>query len=93
MATRGGAAALGLASQIGSLEVGKRGDAIAIDVSDVHVAPTANPWSAIAYAARATDVRHVAVDGRVVVRDRELHTLELPRVRDRARAAAARLFR
>jgi cytosine/adenosine deaminase-related metal-dependent hydrolase len=93
MATRGGAAALGLASQIGSLEVGKRGDAIAIDVSGVHVAPTANPWSAIAYAARATDVRHVAVDGRVVVRDRELHTLELPRVRDRARAAAARLFR
>jgi cytosine/adenosine deaminase-related metal-dependent hydrolase len=93
MATRGGAAALGLASQIGSLEVGKRGDAIAIDISGVHVAPTANPWSAIAYAARATDVRHVAVDGRVVVRDRELHTLELPRVRDRARAAAARLFR
>jgi cytosine/adenosine deaminase-related metal-dependent hydrolase len=93
MATRGGAAALGLASQIGSLEVGKRGDAIAIDITGVHVAPTANPWSAIAYAARATDVRHVAVDGRVVVRDRELHTLELPRVRDRARAAAARLFR
>jgi 5-methylthioadenosine/S-adenosylhomocysteine deaminase len=93
MATRGGAAALGLASQIGSLEVGKRGDVIAIDVTGVHTAPTASPWSAITYAARATDVRHVAVDGRVVVRDRELHTLELPRVRDRARAAAARLFR
>ena len=93
MATLGGAAALGLADQIGSLEPGKRGDVIAIDVTAVHAVPTASPWSAIAYAARGSDVRHVAVDGRLAVRDRELHTLELPRVRDRARAAAARLFR
>jgi cytosine/adenosine deaminase-related metal-dependent hydrolase len=93
MATLGGAAALGLADQIGSLEVGKRGDMIAIDLTALHTVPTASPWSAIAYAARAADVRHVAVDGAVVVRDRALHTLEVPRVRDRARAAAARLFR
>jgi hypothetical protein len=38
-------------------------------------------------------VRHVAVDGAVVVRDRAHHTLDLRRVRDRARAAAAKLFR
>jgi 5-methylthioadenosine/S-adenosylhomocysteine deaminase len=93
MATRGGAAALGLADQVGSLEPGKRGDVIAVDVTAVHTVPTASPWSAIAYAARAGDVRHVAVDGALVVRDGELHTLELPRVRERARAAAARLFR
>lgn len=93
MATLGGAAALGLASEVGSLEPGKRGDVIAVDVTAPHTVPTASPWSAIAYAVRASDVRHVAVDGRVVVRDRQLHTLELPRVRERARAAAARLFR
>ena len=93
MATLGGAAALGLADQIGSLEIGKRGDLVAIDVQALHTVPTANPWSAIAYAARASDVRHVAVDGRITVRDRTLHTLELKRVRDRARTAAARLFR
>jgi 5-methylthioadenosine/S-adenosylhomocysteine deaminase len=93
MATLGGAAALGLADQIGSLEVGKRGDVIAVDTTALHTIPTASPWSAITYAARSCDVRHVAVDGAIVVRDSALHTLEVPRVRDRARAAAAKLFR
>ncbi|HEX2686789.1 MAG TPA: 5'-deoxyadenosine deaminase [Kofleriaceae bacterium] len=93
MATLGGAAALGLADQIGSLELGKRGDVIAIDITALHTIPTSNPWSAIVYAARSCDVRHVAVDGAIVVRDGALHTLEVPRVRDRARTAAARLFR
>jgi 5-methylthioadenosine/S-adenosylhomocysteine deaminase len=93
MATLGGAAALGLADQIGSLEVGKRGDLIAVDATALHTVPTASPWSAIAYAAQSCDVRHVAVDGVVAVRDRRLHTLDVSRVRDRARAAAARLFR
>jgi cytosine/adenosine deaminase-related metal-dependent hydrolase len=93
MATLGGAAALGLADQIGSLEVGKRGDVIAIDLAPLHTVPTASPWSAIAYAAQSCDVRHVAVDGTLVVLDRALRTLEVPRVRERARAAAAKLFR
>jgi len=92
MATLGGAQALGLGDRIGSLEVGKRADMIAIDISALHTVPTGSPWSAIAYAAKACDVRHVAVDGAIVVRDRSLMTLELPRVRERAREAAARLF-
>jgi cytosine/adenosine deaminase-related metal-dependent hydrolase len=93
MATLGGAAALGLAGDIGSLELGKRGDVIAIDITALHTVPTASPWSAIAYAARASDVRHVAVDGTLVVRNATLRNLELPRVRERARDAAKRLFR
>jgi len=92
MATLGGAAALGLTDQIGSLEVGKRGDVIAVDVTALHTVPTASPWSAIAYAATASDVRHVAVDGALVVRERELLTLEVARVRAQARASATRLF-
>jgi 5-methylthioadenosine/S-adenosylhomocysteine deaminase len=93
MATMGGATALGLGDRIGSLEVGKRGDVIAIDVTPLHTIPTASPWSQIAYAAKACDVRHVAVDGAVVVRDRELLTLDLGNVRARASAATVRLFR
>jgi len=93
LATLGGAAALGLADQIGSLEIGKRGDVIAVDVTALHTVPTGSPWSAIAYAVKSVDVRHVAVDGTVVVRDRTLLTLEVPKVRERARRAAARLFR
>ncbi|MDQ3367677.1 MAG: 5'-deoxyadenosine deaminase [Myxococcota bacterium] len=93
MATLGGAAALGLADQVGSLEVGKRADVIAVDISALHTVPTGSPWSMIAYAAQACDVRHVAVDGSLVVSDRELLTLEVGKVRERARKAAARLFR
>ncbi|MDB4963725.1 MAG: S-adenosylhomocysteine deaminase [Myxococcales bacterium] len=92
LATMGGAAALGLASTVGSLEVGKRGDVIAVDLSALHSVPTGSPWSAIAYAAKACDVRHVAVDGRIVVRDRTLLTLEVPKVRNHAKKAAFRLF-
>jgi 5-methylthioadenosine/S-adenosylhomocysteine deaminase len=92
MATRGGAAALGLADRIGSLEVGKRGDVIAVAVDGLHVTPTASPWSAIAYAARASDVRHVAVDGALVVRDRRLLTLDVDQVLRDARSQARRVL-
>ncbi len=92
LATAGGAAALGLADKIGTLEVGKRGDVIAVATDAFHTTPAASPWSTIAYAAQSSDVRHVAVDGNLVVRDRRLLTLEAPRVRERARRAAARLF-
>jgi 5-methylthioadenosine/S-adenosylhomocysteine deaminase len=92
LATLGGAAALGLADSIGSLEVGKCADAIAIDLSPLHQVPSSSPWSVVAYAAKSCDVRHVAVDGRLVVRDKALQTLNLDTVRDRATRAAARLF-
>jgi cytosine/adenosine deaminase-related metal-dependent hydrolase len=92
LATRGGARALGLDDQIGSIEVGKRGDIIAIDTQTLHATPTASPWSLIAYAAQSRDVRHVAVDGTLVVRDRSLLTLEVGKVREQARKAAQRLF-
>jgi len=93
LATLGGATAVGLADRVGSLEVGKRADVIAVDISGPHVAPTSSPWSAIAYAVRATDVRHVAVDGALVVRDRKLLTLDVAKVVNEAQAAARRLFR
>jgi cytosine/adenosine deaminase-related metal-dependent hydrolase len=93
IATLGGAAALGQADRIGSLELGKRGDVIAVDISALHTVPATAPWSQVAYAARACDVRHVAVDGQVVVRDRELLTLDRAAVTRAARDAATRLFR
>jgi 5-methylthioadenosine/S-adenosylhomocysteine deaminase len=93
IATVGGAAAIGQADRIGTLEVGKRGDVIAVDVTPLHTIPATSPWSQIAYAAKACDVRHVAVEGRVVVRDRALLTLDVSRVRAAANEAAARLFR
>lgn len=92
MATMGGARALGLAGQIGSLEVGKRADVIAVDVSGPHVAPVRDPLSAIVYACHGSDVRHVVVDGKVVVRDRELLSLDRAEVVARARERADQVF-
>jgi 5-methylthioadenosine/S-adenosylhomocysteine deaminase len=92
LATHAGADALGLADRIGSLEVGKRGDVIAVDVSGPHVAPTEDPISAIVYAARSSDVRHVAVDGQVVVRDRALLTIDVGRAVADARVHAKKIF-
>ena len=92
LATRAGAAALGLGDSLGALAVGKKGDAIAVDVTAPHVVPTASPWSALAYAVRASDVRHVAVDGKVVVRDRRLITLDVAEVVATARREANRVF-
>ena len=93
LATMGGARALGLADQIGSLEIGKRGDIIALSVDELHTVPATNPYSVVAYASKANDVRHVAVDGAVVVRDRQLLTLDVAAVKRTAAAAARRLFR
>jgi 5-methylthioadenosine/S-adenosylhomocysteine deaminase len=93
MATMGGARALGQADEIGSLEVGKRADLIAVSLDGAHVVPTADPASAIVYACRSTDVRHVVVDGRPVVRDATVLTLDARRVIATARAAAGRVFR
>jgi 5-methylthioadenosine/S-adenosylhomocysteine deaminase len=92
IATLGGARAIGQANRIGTLELGKRGDIIAVDVQALHAIPASSPWSAIAYAAKACDVRHVAVDGALCVRDRRLLTLDVEQVRTRAIAAARKLF-
>jgi 5-methylthioadenosine/S-adenosylhomocysteine deaminase len=92
LATLGGARALGLQDDIGSLEVGKRADITVVDLSTTHAVPTANPYSAIVYAARASDVRHTVVDGAIVVRDRHLLTLDRGAVIDEAKKRASDLF-
>jgi 5-methylthioadenosine/S-adenosylhomocysteine deaminase len=76
MATTNGARALGLDREIGSLEVGKRADLIVIDTHQPHLAPMYHPRSHLVYAVHAADVRHVMIDGRPVVRDRKLLTID-----------------
>jgi 5-methylthioadenosine/S-adenosylhomocysteine deaminase len=69
MATREGAHALGLAADIGSIEVGKRADVILVHRDTAHLAPSPDPYSAIVYAARPADVRTTIVDGEILVDD------------------------
>lgn len=76
MATIEGARALGLDAHLGSLEAGKRADLIVLDLGGPHLAPRHDPWSTLAYSARASDVRDTVVDGRILMRDRTLQTLD-----------------
>lgn len=93
LATRGGAGALGLEDDIGSIEAGKRADLIVLDLSGPHVQPEGDLVSRIVYGARAADVRHVIVDGRIVVRDGSLRTADVGEIRREANRAAGRVAR
>ena len=89
LATIEGARVLGLADRIGSLEPGKRADLIVVDTRQPHLTPLYNPVSHLVYAARGADVRHTVIDGRLVMRDRRLLTIDLETLLDEARARAA----
>jgi cytosine/adenosine deaminase-related metal-dependent hydrolase len=94
LATLGGARALGLETEIGSVEVGKRADLIVLDLDGPHAQPAeADLISRIVYSARAADVRHVVVDGRLVVKDGVLKTASPEEIRRAANAQARRLRR
>jgi cytosine/adenosine deaminase-related metal-dependent hydrolase len=92
LATRGGAAALGLEDSIGSLEVGKRADVIAVDVTGAHCIPRTNPYSTAVYSARSSDVKHVVVDGKVIIRDRDPHGMDKEHILHDAQKQADALF-
>ena len=76
MATLGGARALGLDQEVGSLEPGKRADITVLQLGRLHTTPRPEVVSTVVYAAEASDVRDVLIDGRVVLRDGELQTLD-----------------
>ncbi|GAA2111297.1 amidohydrolase [Actinomadura alba] len=80
MATIGSARAVGMGDRLGSLEPGKQADLIVVDLNAPHLLPRHDPWSTLAYAATAADVRDTVVAGRVLMRDRHLTTLDESRI-------------
>jgi 5-methylthioadenosine/S-adenosylhomocysteine deaminase len=93
MATIDGARALGLERETGSLEPGKRADCIVVALEQLHLTPRPDIVSAIVYAAQAADVRSVVIDGRIVMCERELLTMNEREVIDEAFEQAQHLFR
>jgi 5-methylthioadenosine/S-adenosylhomocysteine deaminase len=91
MATREGARALGLEQSIGSLEPGKRADLIVVDMSSARQTPVYDPISHLVYATHGDDVRTTIVNGRVLMRDRKVLTLDEGAVLADARKQAARV--
>ncbi|MFC6826959.1 amidohydrolase [Halopelagius fulvigenes] len=88
-ATAGSAAAIGV--DAGRIEVGAAADVAVVEFDAPHLAPTHDYVSHLAYAARGSDVRHTVCDGRVLMRDREVLTLDEERVVAEARERAASL--
>lgn len=75
MATVEGARALGLEQQIGTIESGKLADLILINANHPHTTPRPDPVSTVVYAATASDVETVIIDGRIVMREGGLTTI------------------
>ncbi|HYA42292.1 MAG TPA: amidohydrolase [Syntrophobacteraceae bacterium] len=92
LATLGGASALGLEREIGSIEPGKKADLIALDLNQPHLTPIYDPVSHIVYAARGSDVRFVWVDGRQVVEDKRVLTVDEAGVLSEASRMAGRIL-
>ncbi|MGW5457596.1 amidohydrolase [Streptomyces sp. NPDC003996] len=79
-ATLQSARAVGLADRIGSLAPGRRADIVLVDLTGPHTQPVHDLAATLVHSARSSDVRTTVVDGRVLMRDRELLTLDLPAV-------------
>lgn len=86
MATIGGARALGLDSEVGSLEVDKKADIVVIDTKAPNMTPIYNPYSALVYSAYASNVRHNIIDGKIIMKNREILTADEEAIRKEALA-------
>jgi 5-methylthioadenosine/S-adenosylhomocysteine deaminase len=91
MATINGARALGLDSEIGSIELGKSADLVALDLRDPHTQPLYHPVSQLVYAAGRHQVRQVWIRGRQVIHDGAPTTLHLAEVLSEAQVWGARI--
>jgi 5-methylthioadenosine/S-adenosylhomocysteine deaminase len=91
MATIEGARALGMDREIGSLETGKRADLIVVSMSSARQTPTYSPISHLVYVTHGDDVRTMIVNGRVLMRERKVLTMNEAAVLDEARTWAVKV--
>ncbi|MHB8769663.1 MAG: amidohydrolase [Syntrophales bacterium] len=89
MATIGGARVLGMAGGIGSIAPGKWADIIILDLGKPHLTPLYRPFSQLVYAAAGSDVTTSIINGRIVMRDRVLLTVDVDSAMTAVRTIAA----
>lgn len=76
MATINGAKAIGWEKEIGSLEIGKKADIITINLDKPHLSPIYDPYSHLVYCVNGADVANVIINGKVIMKNREVKTLD-----------------
>lgn len=92
MACRGGASAMGRPDDLGSIQPGMKADLVVVDLETPFAAPVHRVPSALVYCASPRDVVHVMVDGQILVRDREMTTVDERAAIARATDVARRVF-
>ena len=92
MATINGAKALGLQKDIGSIEVGKKADVIIVNLRKPHLVPPLNPVSHLVYAADGADVETVLIDGKIIMENRILKTIDEEKVIRNANERSSKLL-
>lgn len=80
MATIGGAKAIHREQELGSLEAGKLADVVIVETKSVNMNPIYDPYSALVYSANASNVDTVIVNGKLIVEDREIKTIDSKKV-------------
>jgi len=92
MATIDGAKALGLDKEIGSIEVGKKADIIIIDLDKPHLIPVHDIYSTLAYSVNGADVETVIIDGKIIMENRQMLTIDEEMVKKEVNKVVNRLF-
>ena len=91
MATRGGAQVLGIANEVGSIEAGKKADLIGIECETIFSQPSTDPYSQLVYATSGRDVVLSLVDGKLLMRNRELLTMDEEKIVAQAKSELRRV--
>jgi len=92
LATINGARALGVDEEIGSLEVAKKADLTLVSLRQPHLVPAHNPVSHLVYAASGSDVDTVIIDGRIIMKNRQVLTLDEEKIIQEANERGTRLL-
>ncbi len=91
MATSRGARIMGLENETGTIEKGKKADIIVIDLNSPHMVPLYNPFSAMVYSAKGSDVRDVIVNGKILMKGRRFQTLDQEEAMERVKVISSRI--
>lgn len=92
MATIDGAKALSWENEVGSIEAGKKADLVIIDLNKPHLCPLCNEASHLVYAAKASDIETVIINGKMVLENRKLTTLNVERTMEMVKKAKNNLL-
>jgi 5-methylthioadenosine/S-adenosylhomocysteine deaminase len=78
-------------ADVGTLEVGKKADVIVVDAQSPHMTPLYNPQSSLVYSANGADVKDVVVNGRILIKDRCIQTLDADEIMGRVKAISRKI--